>query len=137
MAGRSRETTAARNDPSGARAVGTARDTVIDARASYDIEDEMPEKSVQKPAQLIERLEPMKTDSISVQDVAVEKTPEQRYDVGYRIQVFASADRGAAERIRERIVAESSMNAYIEMRMVFTKCARGISPSARTPLRPE
>ena len=114
MAGGSRETGAARNDAGRASAAGTARDTVTDARASYDIEDEMPEKSVQKPAQLIERLEPIKADSISVQDVAVEKTQEQRYDVGYRIQVFASADRGAAEKIRERIVAESSMSAYIE-----------------------
>ncbi|MCX5754354.1 MAG: SPOR domain-containing protein [Candidatus Krumholzibacteria bacterium] len=103
--------TAARDDAPAAKGVEGARDT---ARASYDIEDEMPEKSPQRPAQLIERLEPAKPDSISVQDVAVEESPKQRYDVGYRIQVFASGDRAAAERIREKIVAETAMNAYLE-----------------------
>ena len=91
-----------------------ARDTLADVRASYDIEEEMPEKSPQRPAQLIERLEPVRSDSISVQDVAVEEAPKQRYDVGYRIQVFASGDRAAAERVRERIVAETTMSAYLE-----------------------
>jgi hypothetical protein len=105
---------AARDDAGGAKGVESARDTVAGARASYDIEDEMPEKSPQRPAQLIERLEPIGSDSISVQDVAVEEAPKQRYDVGYRIQVFASGDRVAAEKIRERIVAETGMKAYIE-----------------------
>ena len=44
---------------------------------------------------------------ISVQDIAVEEAPKQRYDIGYRIQVFASGDRAAAEKVKERIVAET------------------------------
>jgi cell division protein FtsN len=101
-------------DAGRAKSAEGARDTAAAASASYDIEDEMPEKSPQRPAQLIERLEPARPDTISVQDVAVEESPKQRYDVGYRIQVFASGDRAAAERIKERIVAETGMNAYIE-----------------------
>ena len=102
------------DDAGGAKSAGGARDTAAAAGASYDIEDEMPEKSPQRAAELIEKLEPVRPDSISVQDVAVEESPKQRYDVGYRIQVFASGDRAATEKIKERIVAETGMNAYIE-----------------------
>jgi cell division protein FtsN len=94
--------------------VEAARDTAAAARASYDIEDEMPEKSPQRAPELIERLEPAAADSITVQDVAVEEAPKQRFDVGYRVQVFASGDRAAAEKVKERIVAETSLKAYIE-----------------------
>jgi len=102
------------DDAGGAKSAGGARDTAAAAGASYDIEDEMPEKSPQRAAELIEKLEPVRPDSISVQDVAVEESPKQRYDVGYRIQVFASGDRAAAEKVRERIAAETSMSAYLE-----------------------
>jgi cell division protein FtsN len=114
MAERTRGAGAAQDDVGRAESVEGARDTVTGARMSYDIENEMPETSPQRPAQLIEKLEPVGPDSISVQDVAVVEAPKQRYDVGYRIQVFASGDRSAAERVRERIVAETAMSAYIE-----------------------
>jgi cell division protein FtsN len=103
-----------RDDAGSAKSAEAARDTAAAARTSYDIEDEMPEKTAQRPAQLIERLEPVVPDTISVQDVAVEESLKQRYDIGYRIQVFASSDRAAAEKVRDRIVAETGMNAYIE-----------------------
>lgn len=106
-----RGATAERDATGGIQSGEAARDT---ARASYDIEDEMPEKSPQRPAQLVETLEPVRSDTISVQDVAVEEAPKQRYDVGYRIQVFASGDRAAAEKVKEKIAAETAMNAYIE-----------------------
>jgi cell division protein FtsN len=105
---------AAQDDAGRAKSVEGARDTVAGARTSYDFEDEMPEKSPQRPAQLIERIDPVGPDSISVQDVAVEEAPKQRYDVGYRIQVFASGDRAAAEKVKGRIVAETAMSAYLE-----------------------
>ncbi len=114
MAGGTRGTPTARKDAGRASAVASAKDSAAAAGASYDVEDEMPEKSVQRPAQLVERLEPVRPDTISVQDVAVEESPKQRYDVGYRIQVFASGDRAAAEKVRERIGAETSLSAYIE-----------------------
>jgi cell division protein FtsN len=114
MAGTIRGAAAAKDDAAGSGRVAAARDTAAAARASYDVEDEMPEKSPQRPAQLIERLEPVRPDTISVQDVAVEEAPKQLYDVGYRIQVFASGDRAAAEKVKERIVAETGMSAYIE-----------------------
>jgi hypothetical protein len=104
----------ARGEGGGAKSVEVARDTLAAARGSYDVEDETPGKGPQRPAELIERLEPIRPESVSVQDVAVESTPQQRYEIGYRIQVFASGDRAAAERIRQRIVAETAMSAYLE-----------------------
>ncbi len=92
----------------------TARDTAAAGSAAYRVEDEMPEKTQQRPAELVERLEPVGSDSVSVQDIAGDQAPKQLYDVGYRIQVFASGDRAAAEKVKERIVAETGMTAYIE-----------------------
>ncbi len=114
MAGKARGGAIAQRDAGGERSAEGARDAGADIEESYDIEDEMPEKSVRRPARLVERIEPVKSDSISVQDVAVEEAPKQRYDVGYRIQVFASGDRAAAETVRKRIAAETAMSAYLE-----------------------
>ena len=114
MGGGGRGAATVQDDAGRVKSAEGARDTLAVERASYDIEDEMPEKSPQRPAQLIERLEPVRPDSISVQDVAVVVAPKQRYVVGFRIQVFASGDRAAAEKIRERIVAETAMSAYLE-----------------------
>jgi cell division protein FtsN len=96
------------------KAVQTARETSAAGGATYDVEDEMPEKTTQRPAELVERIEPVESDSVSVQDIAGDPAPKQRYDVGYRIQVFASGDRAAAEKMKERIVAGTGMTAYIE-----------------------
>ncbi len=125
MAGGTLGSAADRDAAGRAKTVAAARDSAAAAQASYDIEDEMPEKSAQRPAQLIERLEPVRPDTISVQDVAVDESPKQRYDVGYRIQVFASGDRAAAEKVRGRIAAETSMSAYIEFEEGLYKVRAG------------
>jgi len=91
-----------------------ARDTSMTRAASYDLEEEVPEKTPQRPAQLIERLEPVRPDTITVKDVAIEEKPKQLYSVGYRIQVFASGDRTAAQKVKERVVAETRLSTYIE-----------------------
>jgi cell division protein FtsN len=96
------------------RSAGAALDTAGTSAASYDIEEEMPEKTPPKPAELIEKLEPVKPDTISVQDIASADTLRQRYSVGYRIQVFASSDRSAAERVKERLAAETKLATYVE-----------------------
>jgi len=97
-----------------AKSAGGARDTAAAAQESYDVRDEMPEESPRREAPLVERIEPIGSDTISVQDVAVEEAPAQRYDIGYRVQVHASADRAAAEAVRKKIAAETSMSAYLE-----------------------
>ena len=91
-----------------------ARDTSGTRVASYDLEEEEPEKAPQRPVQLVGRLEPVKPDTITVHDVAIEQKPKQLYSVGYRIQVFASGDRAAAEKVKERVVAETRLSAYID-----------------------
>jgi cell division septation protein DedD len=90
------------------------RDTGAVATRSYHLEDELPERTPSRPAQLVERITPVAADTFDVQDMAVEEAPKQLYAVGYRIQVFASADRAAAEAMKQRVVAQSRMNTYIE-----------------------
>jgi len=96
------------------RDIGAARDTVGTRSGAYNLEEEMPEKTPQRPAELVEKLEPVAPDTITVQDLAIEKTPGQRYDIGYRIQIFASSERAAAEKVKERFVAETRLATYIE-----------------------
>jgi len=114
MAGTARKPAGSGEDAAAKRHIEGSRDTVSTHGESYNLEEEMPEKAPQKPAQLIGRLEPVKPDTITVQDIAADETPKQRYDIGYRIQVFASSDRAAAEKVRERVVAETRLPAYIE-----------------------
>ena len=116
-----REMTGAAQRPAGGpsrpvreTAPSAARDTSGTRAASYDLEEEVPEKTPQRQAQLIERLEPAKPDTITVKDVAIEEKPKQLYSVGYRIQVFASGDRTAAEKVKERVVAGTRLSTYIE-----------------------
>lgn len=89
-------------------------DTAAARRPWYDLEEEMPERAPQRPAELIERLEPMTSDTIAVQDIATDETPRQRYDIGYRIQVFASSDRGAAQKVRDAVIAQTRLATYID-----------------------
>jgi hypothetical protein len=96
------------------KGAGVTQDTSGASGTFYNIEEEMPEKSPQKPAQLIEKLEPIKPDTIGEQDIATEEAPKQLYIVGYRIQVSASADRASAEIIRTRVAAETELATYIE-----------------------
>lgn len=114
MAGTARKPVGSGEGAAVKQTVEASRDTVGMYGAPYDLEEEMPEKAPQKQAQLIGRLEPVKPDTISVQDIAASEAPKQRYDIGYRIQVFASSDRVAAEKVKERVVAETRLATYIE-----------------------
>ncbi|MDD4858147.1 MAG: SPOR domain-containing protein, partial [Candidatus Krumholzibacteria bacterium] len=93
---------------------GTVPDTAGVSSKSYDVEEEMPEKTPQKPAQLIENLAPVKPDTVGEQDIATEEAPKQLYSIGYRIQVFASGDRAAAEKIKMSAAAGTGLATYIE-----------------------
>jgi len=103
-----------RTEQAPARKVEARIDTASSGGPVYNLETEMPEKAPQRPAQLIDRLEPVASDTFSVQDIDIEEKPKQLYDIGYRIQVFASNDRTAAERVKQRVIAETRMPAYID-----------------------
>lgn len=101
-------------------------DTAKARGQAYRFEDELPEKTPYREAPLVERIEPMAADTFSVQEGAVEEKPapagepaqqppaRQLFSIGYRIQVYASADRTAAERMQKRVAAEARMAAYVD-----------------------
>jgi len=93
---------------------GAGGDTTTALRQSYRVEEETPEDFPQRSAELIEKIEPIRPDTIAVQDIAVEQAPKQLYSIGYRIQVFASSDRAAAERVKDRVVAQMRLATYID-----------------------
>jgi cell division protein FtsN len=95
------------------------RDTVMGQQAPYNLEEEMPEKTAQRPVELVEKLEPIRPDSFNVQDIDAGQTPQeaapkQLYDIGYRIQVFASSDKAAAEKVKQEVGAASGMPVYVD-----------------------
>lgn len=101
-------------------------DTAKGREPAYRFEDELPEKTPAREAPLVERIEPLAADTFSVEEGAVEEKPapageparetqpKQLFSIGYRIQVYASADRSAAERMQKRVAAEAKMPAYID-----------------------
>lgn len=92
-----------------------AVDTVGATAPGYDLESEMPEDDERvKPEDLEEEFEPLASDTFEVQDVDAETIEETDYDLGYRVQVFASGDLEKAKGIKERVVAETGFPAYIE-----------------------
>lgn len=96
------------------RSPAVPRDTAAVEAGAYRFEDELPEETPTRAAQLVERIEPLEADTFAVQDMAVEEPQRQRYVIGYRVQVLASSDRAAAEEMKQRVVAQARMNAYIE-----------------------
>jgi hypothetical protein len=114
MTGEARRPAGAGEPKAASRPARTARDTAAAQGPAYRLEDELPEKGSAPPAQLVERLAPAKPDTIAERDIAIEQSPKARYGIGYRIQIFASGDRAAAERVRDRCVAETRLATYIE-----------------------
>ncbi len=81
----------------------------------YRLEEELPEKSPRREAQFVEAVLPVERDTFVVQEVIAEQdTQRRRYSIGYRIKIFASSDRGAAERVRNRAEKETRMASYLD-----------------------
>jgi cell division protein FtsN len=79
----------------------------------YDLEEEMPEEDAVDPDDLEETIEPIEIDSVVVEEVAAPATPDA-YGIGYRVQIFASGERAAAESLKIKAAGETSLPVYIE-----------------------
>jgi cell division septation protein DedD len=79
----------------------------------YDLEEEMPEEDEIDPDELEETLEPIEIDSVVVEEVAAPEAPAA-YGIGYRVQIFASNDRSAAESLKRKAESETAMPVYVE-----------------------
>jgi len=91
-----------------------ARDTAAAPRTRYSVDEEMSRKVPSRPVELSERIERVKPDTFAVQEGSAPEPAKQLYEIVYRVQVFASKDRAAAEQARERAAADTRMTAYIE-----------------------
>ena len=91
-----------------------ARDTSSSPRTRYSVDDEMSRKIASKPVELTERVERAKPDTFAVQEGSVPEPAKKLYEIVYRVQVYASKDRAAAENTRQRAAADTRMAAYLE-----------------------
>ena len=92
----------------------TAQPPLADIEESpYDLEDEMPEEDVLDPEDLEETIEPIEADSVVVEEVSAPAIAAA-YDIGYRVQIFASSERAAAESLKLKASGETTFPVYIE-----------------------
>jgi hypothetical protein len=90
------------------------RDTFELDDAQYDLEAEMPEDDEPfEEEELEETIGTIIEDSLVVEDISEETVTETGYDLGYRIQVFASSDLDNAEAIKREAAARTALPAYI------------------------
>ena len=91
----------------------------------YDLEDEMPEQDDVEPEDLEETIEPIPVDTVGVEEVVIPSKPEEVFGIGYRIQVFASSDLGAAESLKAKVAGETPLPVYIEFEGGYYKVRVG------------
>ena len=77
----------------------------------YDLEEEMPEEDAVDPDELEEAIEPIEADPVVVEEVTA---PAAAYGIGYRVQIFASGERSAAESLKTKAGGQTSLPVYIE-----------------------
>lgn len=80
----------------------------------YDLEAELPEQDDVEPEEFEESIEPIPADTVRIEEVVVPSKPEELFGIGYRIQVFASSERGSAESMKAKVSGETSLPVYIE-----------------------
>jgi septal ring-binding cell division protein DamX len=90
----------------------------------YDLEEEMPEEDTVEPEELEERIEPIVVDTVLVEEVAAPE-PIVTYGIGYRVQILASGERGAAESLKAKAEGEIAMPVYIEFEDGYYKVRVG------------
>ncbi|MDD3642961.1 MAG: SPOR domain-containing protein [Candidatus Krumholzibacteria bacterium] len=89
----------------------------------YDLEEEMPVES--GPARKVEEdIEPVRPDTFRVEE-AERPAADAQYDLGYRIQVFASGSLDAAREMQKKVMAGTGLAAYIEFEEGLYKVRAG------------
>ncbi len=103
----------------GAEQEGQQRDIIDEEQQkevlTYDLEDEEPEDDLLDEADKLEnRIEVTSPDTFKVEDISTIAERETDYTLGYRIQVFATAELYKAEEIKRQAEAVTGYDSYIE-----------------------
>lgn len=80
----------------------------------YDIDDEMKREQQDNKDILQRGIEPMERDTFTVKKVSEHKVKTNEYDVGFRVQVFATSELSKARAIKKKVVSQLGLDAYIE-----------------------
>ena len=81
----------------------------------YDLESEMPEDdSVGEGDAEEERIEPVKTDTFTVDETVEPPAPAAGYDLGYRVQLAAFAESAGARDLKKKVMAAAGIAVYID-----------------------
>ncbi len=89
--------------------ISSAQDT---SGLVYDFERETSKSETDTVTAVeVETLEPIDTEATAVEEI---ERPGSGYDVGYRIQIFATRELEKAEAVQKEAVAKTGLSAYIE-----------------------
>ena len=81
----------------------------------YDLESEMPEDdSVGDSEKAEESIEPLKTDTFSVEETVEPAAPAAGHELGYRVQLAAFAESAGARDLKKKVMAAASIAVYID-----------------------
>jgi hypothetical protein len=80
----------------------------------YDIDEEIEIDKQDNKDILRKGIEPMERDTFTVEEVSEDVERTGGYDVGFRVQVFATSELSKAREIRKKVVSELGLSAYIE-----------------------
>lgn len=89
-------------------------DTTAGEKYTYDLEEETLEERTIEPEKISDEIEPLRPDTVSVEDVSTDGQPGTDYGIGYRIQVFASGELETAEAFKRKVSGEVNLPVYVE-----------------------
>jgi len=104
---------------------GDTLDTVTRKPYNFEVESSDVNFTGEDTIVVEERIEPLDTSSIQIDEFDLNR---ERYNVGYRIQVFASKDLKRAEEVKNEAERVTSLPAYIEFEDGLYKVRLGNFP---------
>jgi len=99
------------------------------ADSVYNLDDEaLVEDVIEKKTEKVEIIQPVQADSFSVKDATGEPVEKPGFEMGYRVQIFASGDLEAAKELRKKVMAGTGLAVYIDYEGGLYKVRAGDFP---------
>lgn len=99
------------------------------ADSVYNFDDEvLVEDVVDRTPEKVEDIRHILADSFIVSDTASDPTEKPGFQIGYRVQIFASADVEAARELRKKVMAGTGLAVYIDLEGGLYKVRAGDFP---------
>jgi|APMed6443717190_1056831.scaffolds.fasta_scaffold105252_2 hypothetical protein len=101
----------------------------VSADSVYNLDDEvLVDDVVEGATEKVEDIRQILADSFIVSDTAADPVEKPGFEIGYRVQIFASADVEAAKELRKKVMAGTGLAVYIDLEGGLYKVRAGDFP---------